>query len=165
MTLFELLPVRRQRRNVLARRGRGRDPFFTLERLRNELFDDFFGETALNPLDVSSDFVPRLNMNEDKKNVYLSVELPGMDQEDIEVSVTEDTLSIKGEKKQENEEKGKNCCRSERSYGSFERVISLPDAVDSEKAEAGFGKGVLTITLPKIEPEKSKVRKIDIKNK
>lgn len=168
MTLYELLPMRKPRRNLAARKGGGQDPFYGLERLRNEMLDNFFGDFALSPFGASEgavDFVPRVNVTEDDKGVYLSAELPGMDENDIEVSVTEDTLTIKGEKKQENEEKGKNSYHNERSWGSFQRVISLPEQVDSEKAEATFGKGVLTITLPKVEPAKTKVKKIDIKGK
>ena len=168
MTLYELLPMRRQRRNLAVRKGGCRDPFYGLEKLRNEMLDNFFGDFALTPFGASEgalDFVPRVNVTEDEKGVYLSAELPGMDENDIEVSVTEDTLTIKGEKKQENEEKDKNSYHSERSYGSFHRVVALPEQVDSDKAEATFGKGVLTITLPKVEPAKAKVKKLDIKGK
>ena len=168
MTFYELLPMRRQRRNVPVRKGAGQDPFYALERLRNEFLDNFVGDFALSPFGTSEfgmEFTPRVNVTEDEKGVYLSAELPGMDEKDIEVSVTEEAITIKGEKRQENEEKSKNYYRSERSYGSFERVVALPDQVDAEKAEAAFEKGVLTITLPKVEPAKAKAKKIDIKAK
>jgi HSP20 family protein len=168
MTFYELLPMRRNRKNVPARRAVGRDPFYSLERLRNEFLDDFFGDFALSPFSSTAqpmEFVPRVNVTENDKGVYLSVELPGMDENDIEVSVADDAITIKGEKKEESEEKGKNYYRTERSYGSFQRVIALPDEVDSENAEASFTKGVLTITLPKVEPAKSKAKKIEIKGK
>ena len=168
MTLYELLPIRRHRSNVPVKRAGSRYPFDEMDKLRNELFGDFFGDFALGPFgasEVRNEFVPRVNVTEDEKNIYLSAELPGIKQEDVEISVTEDALTIKGEKKRENEEKRKNCYCSERSYGSFERVLGLPEHVDSEKAEAAYSEGVLTITLPKVEPEKSKARKIAIKNK
>ena len=168
MTFYELLPMRRQRRNIPARRGAGRDAFSELERLRNEFFDNFFGDFALSsPLtsELAMEFNPRVNVTEDENGVYLSAELPGMDEKDIELSVTDDAITIKGEKKQENEDKSKNYYRSERSWGSFQRSIALPEHVDTDKAEAAFEKGVLTITLPKVETEKSKAKKIAIKGK
>jgi HSP20 family protein len=79
----------------------------------------------------------------------VSAELPGMDDEDIEVSLSRDVLTISGEKKQEKEEKGRDYYRAERSYGSFRRSIPLPAEVNADKVDAVFSKGVLTITLPK----------------
>lgn len=106
---------------------------------------------------------PAVDITEDEASYKLSAELPGMAETDIEVSLVDDTLTIKGEKKQETEKQEKNYYLSERSYGSFERSFVLPDSVDAEKIGAAFAKGVLTVTLPKkpeatVEPKKIAVK-------
>ena len=92
---------------------------------------------------------PAIDMSEDEKVYKISAELPGIDPKDIDVSVSGDMLVLKGEKRQEKEEKDKNYHFSERSYGSFQRAFELPASVDRNKVAADFSKGVLTITLPK----------------
>jgi HSP20 family protein len=106
-----------------------------------------------------TDFTPRVDMKETEKEMTVSVELPGMDEKDVEVLVTNDFLTIKGEKK---EETGENYSCTERRYGSFERVISLPDGIDKEKVDASFKKGVLHIRLGKMAEAIEEVRKISI---
>ena len=91
------------------------------------------------------------------------MELPGIDEKDIDVSVSEDVITVRGEKKDEREEEKKGYYLSERSYGSFHRTIPIPPGVDADKAEARFRKGVLTITLPKTDDAKSKTRRIEVK--
>ena len=86
-----------------------------------------------------------------------------MEEKEIEVSLADDALTIQGEKKEEKEQKDKGYYQLERSFGSFRRVLPLPAGVDTQKAEASFKKGVLTITIPKVEEAKSKVKKIAIK--
>jgi HSP20 family protein len=81
--------------------------------------------------------------------VVVSAELPGMDDKEIDLSLSHGVLTISGEKKQEKEQKGRNYYHMERSYGSFQRSVSLPAGVDTSKAEAVFKKGVLTVTVPK----------------
>jgi len=90
------------------------------------------------------------------------VELPGMDEKDITVEMDDAALTIRGEKKAEQEEKGKNWYRREQSYGSFHRIVPLPANVDGEKAKAKFKQGVLTITAPKREEEQAKRKAITI---
>ena len=92
---------------------------------------------------------PAIDMSEDEKAYKISAELPGIDAKDIDVSVSGNTLVLKGEKRQEKEEKDKNYYFSERAYGSFQRAFELPASVDRDKISADFSKGVLTITLPK----------------
>jgi HSP20 family protein len=107
--------------------------------------------------------VPAVDLIEGEKDYRLAAELPGMDENDIEVALTEDVLTIKGEKKQETEEKEQDYYFSERRFGAFERSFRLPDDVDAEKIEASFKKGVLSLVLPK-RPEAAKPKKkIDIK--
>lgn len=105
---------------------------------------------------------PAVDVSEDDKGFKVTAELPGLDEKNIEVSVTNHRLSIKGEKRQEKEEKDKNHYLSERSYGSFTRSFNLPEGVDTDKIVAEFSKGVLTVTLPKTA-EAQKQKKIDVK--
>ena len=101
-------------------------------------------------------FSPALDLYEDKDNVHVKVELPGLSKGDVSVTVHDDILSIKGEKRQETEKKDANVYRIERSFGSFARTIELPSNVDSKRVEARFKDGVLQITLPKSESAKPK---------
>ncbi len=109
-------------------------------------------------------FVPKVDVKEEDNSVVVSAELPGMDQKDLDVTVTNDSVRISGEKKHEEKEEEKGYYRHETSYGSFERVIDLPTEVDENKAEAEFSKGVLTIKLPKSEEAQAKRKKIKIKS-
>jgi HSP20 family protein len=107
--------------------------------------------------------VPAVDVTEDDKAYKIAAELPGLDEKDIEVAVTGDVLSLKGEKRQEKEEKQKNWYVSERSYGAFQRAFTLPDGVDRDKITAAFAKGVLTVTLPKRPEAQKQPQKIDVK--
>ncbi|HXQ41100.1 MAG TPA: Hsp20/alpha crystallin family protein [Candidatus Udaeobacter sp.] len=108
---------------------------------------------------------PAVDVSE-KDGVYeISVELPGMNESNIEVKVADDVLTIKGEKKEEREEKDKNYYMSERRYGSFQRSFQLPAGVDQSKIDATFQKGVLTVTLPKSPEAQKKEKKIAVKAK
>ena len=106
---------------------------------------------------------PAVDITEDAAGYKVTAELPGMAETDIDVSVTDGTLTIKGEKKQETEKKEENFYLSERSYGSFQRSFALPDSVDADKIGAEFAKGVLTVTLPKKPEAKVEPKKIDVK--
>ncbi len=107
---------------------------------------------------------PKVDVKEEDKEIIVSAELPGMDQKDIDVTVTNDSVRIAGEKKHEKEEEEKGFYRHETFCGSFDRVIELPAEVDESKAEAEFSKGVLTIRLPKSEEAQAKRKKIKIKS-
>jgi HSP20 family protein len=109
-------------------------------------------------------FTPKVDVKEEDKEIIVSAELPGMDQKDIEVTVTNDSVRISGEKKHEKEEEEKGYYRHETFCGSFDRVIDLPTEVEGDKAEAEFSKGVLTIKLPKSEEAQAKRKKIKIKS-
>lgn len=109
-------------------------------------------------------FTPRVDVKEEDNNVVVSAELPGIDQKDIDVTVTRDSVRIAGEKKHEEEKEERGYYRRETSYGSFERVVELPSEIDENKAEAEFSKGVLTIRLPKSEQARAKQKKIEIKS-
>ena len=107
--------------------------------------------------------VPAVDVSEDDKAYKLSAELPGLDEKNIEVTVSGDRLVLKGEKRQEKEEKKQNFYLSERSYGSFQRSFRLPDGVDQDKIAASFAKGVLTVTLPKTAEAQKQQKKIEVK--
>ena len=94
-------------------------------------------------------FVPAVDVYEDEQNVVLKLEVPGINEEDLKVSLENNTLTISGERKFEKEEKEENFHRIERRFGSFTRTFRLPTTVDSEKVEAGYDKGILKITLAK----------------
>ncbi len=145
-------------------------PFGAFQREMNKLFDDFFGGVELSPWGAAerrapASFTPHMDLAETDKEIRVSMELPGMDEDDVEVSLTRDTLSIKGEKKQQTEDKGKDYYRMERSYGAFTRSIPLPMEVDTEKVQASFKKGVLEITLPKTAKAIQETKKIPVKAK
>jgi HSP20 family protein len=108
--------------------------------------------------------IPAIDMSEDEKAYTISAELPGIDAKDIDVSLSGDVLVLKGEKRQEKEEKDKNYHFSERAYGSFQRAFDLPASVDRDKVAADFSKGVLTITLPKTVEAQKPQKKIDVKS-
>ena len=108
--------------------------------------------------------MPAIDMSEDDKAYKISAELPGIDAKDIDVSLSGDMLVLKGEKRQEKEEKNKNYHFSERAYGSFQRAFDLPASVDRNKVAADFSKGVLTITLPKTAESQKPQKKIEVKS-
>lgn len=102
-----------------------------------------------------------MDLEETDDDYIVQVELPGLKREDIEISVSEDHLTIKGERKREKEEKGKRYHRIERWYGKFERTVRFPTKVDPNKAKAEYKAGVLRVTLPKLE--RAKPHRIEIK--
>jgi HSP20 family protein len=107
---------------------------------------------------------PPIDMSEDEKAYKITAELPGLDAKDVDVSVSGDRLILKGEKRQEREEKNKNYYFSERAYGSFQRAFELPASVDRDKVAADFSKGVLTITLPKTAEAQKQAKRIEVKS-
>ena len=107
---------------------------------------------------------PAIDMSEDDKAYKISAELPGIDAKDVDISVSGDTLLLRGEKRQEKEEKDKNYHFSERAYGSFQRAFELPASVDRDKVAADFSQGVLTITLPKRAEAQKPTKKIEVRS-
>jgi HSP20 family protein len=107
---------------------------------------------------------PAIDMSEDDKTYKISAELPGIDADDIDVSLSGDTLVLKGEKRQEKVQKDKNYHFSERSYGSFQRSFQLPTSIDRDRVAADFSNGVLTITLPKTAEAQKPQKKIEIRS-
>ena len=158
MSITNLMPWRhkehapRRRGEVTVNREEDH-PLTLVERDMNHMFDDFFGGFGLAPSDFWdtdwSAFSPQVDIVDNEKEIKVSVELPGLDEKDIDVSLSRDTLTISGEKQQEKEDKGKNYYRMERSYGSFKRAIPIPCEVKTEAIDATFKNGVLSVVLPK----------------
>ncbi|MSO70536.1 MAG: Hsp20/alpha crystallin family protein [Alphaproteobacteria bacterium] len=142
-------------------------PVLSLQCEINQLFDNFwrgFDRPFAGFLSESESVTePCINVAETDSGVEITAELPGMDEKDIEVSVSDDTITIKGEKKSEREEKKKGYYLAERSYGSIYRSLQLPAGVDGSQATAEFKQGVLTVTAPESAEAASKVKKIDVK--
>ena len=136
------------------------EPFRDLVTMRDDmdrLFDIFFGAQ---PREFEDLWRPAIDIEENNGNLMVKAEIPGMKKEDIKVSVKDDMLTISGERKRENETKGKMFHRIERSYGQFRRMIRLPASVDADKVKASYKDGVLNVTLPK--PESLKPKQIDV---
>lgn len=110
-----------------------------------------------------SDWAPRADICETDEDFNVKVEVPGIKREDVKINLENHVLSISGENKQENEEKGKKFHRIERYYGSFSRSFSLPENVDEDKIEAVFNDGLLTLRIPKTEVKKPKAIEIKVK--
>jgi len=140
------------------------DPFSWLSDFRQDLTRVFdsrlspWGEGGTDLLEGTGG--PRIDIYEDDENVVVNADLPGMKKEDIDISITGDVLTLKGEKKQEEEVKEENYHRIERSYGSFQRSITLPAPVEADKIKATYRDGVLEMVMPK-RPE-VKPKKIDV---
>lgn len=140
-------------------------PFGLLRQEVNRLFDNFLGGFEMEPFMGRrlEAFSPSVDIKESDKDIRVSAELPGIDDKDIDVLLSKDSVTIKGEKKEEKEDKGKDYYRMERSYGSFSRTIPLPAEVDTDKVKAEFKKGLLTVTLPKTARAIKQTKKIPVK--
>ncbi len=137
-------------------------PFRELDKMRSDmdrLWDSFLEGR---PQVQFGEWFPTLDVSETKNDLVVKVELPGMDQKDINVSLSDGHLTIKGEKKQEKEEKEENYHFIERSYGTFTRSVQLPKEVKHDKISASYKNGILKIVLPKSEEAKKKEVKIKV---
>lgn len=150
------------------------NPFATLRREIDRVFDDFhpFGWRMSSPRSMFDIEVPRLrewpvapamDLVEKEKEYEITAELPGIDEKNVEIKLSNHTLTIGGEKTEAKEEKKKDYYLSERRYGSFQRSFQLPEGVDADKIDATFGKGVLTVTLPKTAEARKAEKKIAVK--
>lgn len=151
-----------------------RTPFESLRREIDRLFDDFHPFDWRLPSRVLGFEMPRIARAEwqvapamdliEKDDAYeITAELPGLDEKNVEIKLSNHTLTIKGEKSEEKEDKQKDYYLSERRYGSFQRGFQLPEGVDADKIDANFAKGVLTVKLPKTAEAKKAEKKITVK--
>ncbi len=167
MKIRDLIPWKREKLPVRVRHGNG-DSFYPMRTAIDRLFEEFLTGFDLMPFESSllGTFNPRVDIKENKKAFVIKAELPGMEPEDVEITVLPDAIMLKGEKRVEEEEEGTNYYRMERSYGAFSRTIPIPgDLVDTDKADAAFKRGVLTITLPKRKEAVERTRRIPVKVK
>ena len=153
----------------------GWHPFESLRRQIDRLFEDFGEGFWRAPSPRSFDIAPFargelswaatpvVDVTETDKAYEVAAELPGMDEKNIEVNVANGVLTIKGEKQEEKEEKKKDYYLRERSFGSFQRAFQVPEGVDTDKIEASFKKGLLTVTLPKSAEAQKAAKKIEVK--
>jgi HSP20 family protein len=151
---------------MLQKKPTNRNPFADLldiQREMNSLFDVSLHRWGSRDEGLlESAWAPAIDIHDSKDNLVVKAELPGLKKEDIDVSVQNGTLVIKGEKKEETEKREKGVIRTERFYGSFHRAISLPTAVDESKVKAAYKNGVLELTLPKKEEAKPKQIKVNV---
>ncbi|MDB2414213.1 Hsp20/alpha crystallin family protein [Rickettsiales bacterium] len=145
-----------------------RSPFTSLNQEINQVFDDFFNGFQ-NELPTSSLWAGNnlltlpVDVIENDKSFKIEAELPGLKQEDVDVTINDNYLTIKAEKKASKEDKEDNYVRRERFYGSYQRTISLPETANADKAKASFKKGVLWVEIPKKEEAVKSSRKVEIK--
>lgn len=158
MSVRTLLP------SLLDRNDKQPAGFGALRKEIDRLFEDFTKGFDLPAMTAGGGFglVPDMDMHDGEKEVTLSVELPGVDEKDIDLSVSGQTITVSGEKKSEKETKEGESVRRERSYGSFSRTVTLPFRIDGDKVKAKFAKGVLTVTVPKPEDAMRQARKVPI---
>jgi HSP20 family protein len=154
-------------RNVPASRTReDMDPFVVMRRQMNRLFDDIFGDFALPGFDgsVGRQMAPKIDVSETDKELRITAELPGVKDDDIEIMLDDDSLTIRGEIKQEREDqdKDRNYYVKERVEGVFSRTLPLPFKPDPNKVQASFRDGVLTVTIPKPEEAQQKQQRIQV---
>ena len=151
----------------------GWSPFETLQREVERIFDDFGRDWGLPaprrwfgraPRSDSAWTVPAIDVAEKDGAYEITAELPGIDEKNVEVTLADGVLSIRGDKADERDEKHKDYRLSERRYGSFERSFLLPDDIDTDKIQASFKKGVLTLSLPRQVGVKQPTKKIAIKS-
>ncbi len=137
-------------------------PIQDLKREMDRIFQEFFGRAYYPEKGETVEWAPAVDVSETEDAVIVKVDLPGVKPEDMEISLTDNMLIIKGEKKREEEEKKENFYRMERFFGSFMRAIQLPCEIQEEKIQATYKDGVLKIVLPKKPEEVKKVIKINV---
>lgn len=135
----------------------------SMDRLFEEAFSGSPASSLLPELWSRGDVTAQLDVSEDDRAFHVAVELPGLDEDDVSVSLADRRLTISGEKKAEREDNDRNTYRRERAYGSFRRVVDIPGDVDVDNIEARFSKGVLTIDMPKTQESRENVTRIPVK--
>jgi len=167
-----LLPWNWGKKNFPVRKENGssreQTPYFSLQQDVNRAFDNFFRTFEMSMMTPFSDlsegvFQPRVEVRESSKDIRISAELPGIDEKELDVSIANNCLTIKGEKREEKEDDTSGYHRMERTYGSFQRSIPFPCEIDKDKAQATFKRGVLTVNLPKTAKSQQHIKKITVK--
>ncbi len=154
MNLKSLIPIGRDR-SVAS-------PFMSLQREIDRLFEDFSRGFPTIAGNGATALMPSMDVTETDKEIEITAELPGLEEKDVEVNIADNILTIRGEKKVEKEQKDKNYRLVERSYGSFERTLELPEGVNADAIKANISKGLLKVTVPK--PALTQAKKIEVKS-
>jgi len=166
MQIKDLIPWGRDRQEASRKHDDNDNPVSVLQHDINRVFDEFwsrFDRPVGQANGMVGAFGPSTDISETDKKIEVSVELPGVDEKDVDVALAGDMLTIRGEKKEEKEDRAKGYYFAERSYGSFSRTVPLPPGVDTDKASAEFKKGVLTVTLPKTPEAQAQIKRIEVK--
>lgn len=156
--------------NLIHRRPKNgsENPLMELRKEMNHLFDGFFRDLEVPDIfpfhAEEGGFVPRLDLKENDAGFTVTAEIPGVNEKDLELTVTRDSMTLRGEKQSETKDEKEHYHYYERRYGRFERTVPLPAEVDSSKVEANFKDGVLKVTLPKTETAKREAKKVKVKS-
>jgi HSP20 family protein len=135
----------------------------TLQERLNRMFGENFSPVGTQESLAAGAFVPPVDVYEDDKSIRVKMEVPGIEEKDIDIRLENNLLTVRGERKMESETKEENYHRIERSYGSFSRSFTLPNTVNPEDVKAGYAKGVLTVTLAKRAEARPKQIKVEVK--
>ena len=163
MRVSDLVPWQDRGRGLVRRRSG--DPLYAMRQEMNQLFEEFFRGLNKEPDEqFGSSFMPSINLSESADALEATVELPGVTEDDVDITLTRDGLTITGEKRESIENEGTDHVHREHRYGYFQRTIPLPpDLVDRDNVEATFDKGILRITMPKRDEAQTQSRRIPVK--
>ena len=142
-------------------RGLWESRFPSLREEMDKMFEDFFGKPGC-PSIAEGAWVPPIDVEETKKDIIVIMDIPAIDPKEVSISIIEDRVTIKGERRREEEVKEVSYYRSERFYGSFQRIIQLPSEVVGDKAKASYKDGILKITIPKSQRAVPKEVKVEV---
>jgi len=168
MAIRDLLPWNREKEGRVEIARKDEDSILSLQSRMDEMFDQFWRDPfGISPWqafsNVMESFSPRVDVTENEKEVRVTAKLPGMEMNDIDLTLDHQVLTLRGEKRSEKQEKSRQMHRVERAYGSFRRDVFLPTEVEADHAEAVFDQGVLTVVLPKPAGSAQTGRKIPVK--
>lgn len=167
MVDFKALVPWRDKSQTPAPREENQDPFLSFRREVDRMFDDFFsgfGRQAVgSPFRSWATPTPSMDLTENDKEIVVTAEMPGLDDKHFEVTVSGDLLTLKGEKKEEHEQRNGDAFYTERRFGSFSRSVRLPFEVKDEKVDARYEKGVLTVRIPKPADMQRQARRIEVR--
>ena len=166
MDFGSLMPWRERSSMPTTRRDDILDPFVSFRREVDRMFDDFFNNFGRGLRGPGADWravTPTIDLTEDDKELVVTAELPGLSEKDFEVTLSGDVLTIRGEKRAEQEERRGGATYMERRFGAFARSIRLPFEVGDDKVDARYDKGVLTVRVPKPPEAQRATRRIEVK--
>lgn len=161
MNLKSIIPWKKQEQAPINPESNGA-PVDLFQKRMNDLFEDFFSGSPDLWQDLRRSLYPVVDVSETGKEIKITAELPGIDKNDLEVTISKDMVTIQGEKKEETTEEKGDLRHSECSYGYFHRSITLPPGVDPDKAQAKFKRNVLKISVPKTPEAQSRRRTIEL---